>query len=285
MRKQPITSQICDVTCHSVRVHHMLLYINVLIDVLLKVLTICLHSSREVYFALRATVVSLRLKLRFQSYHIEHREKRYTRQAQLVRLLLMSGYSGWNARWCARRRFPLPSAFVLWITVVSFCASSSRSASPPGTVRAFQKISSLQGGFTGPLFNETQFGRSATSLGDLDGDGVGDVAVGSSKDNDAGTGSFAGNHLGAVYILFLNRDGTVKAEQKISDTEGNFRGFLKIGDNFGTSLSNLGDLDGDNITDIAVGAIGDDNGPDFRNRGAVWILFLNKNGTVKHSRR
>ena len=32
----------------------------------------------------------------------------------------------------------------------------------------------------------------------------------------------AASNRGAVYVLFLNNDGTVKAEQKISDTAGGF---------------------------------------------------------------
>jgi hypothetical protein len=43
-------------------------------------------------------------------------------------------------------------------------------------------------------------------------------------------------------------------------------------DSFGFSAVALGDLDGDGIGDLAVGAWGDDDGGD--SQGAVWILFL-----------
>jgi len=142
-----------------------------------------------------------------------------------------------------------------------------------GTVKAHQKISDTEGGFTGTLDNEDIFGASAASLGDLDGDGVTDLAVGAMWDDDGGSWH------GAVWILFLNSDGTVKAHQKISDTEGGFTGTLDNSDYFGHSAASLGDLDGDGVPDLAVGATGDDDGgPD---RGAVWILFLNSDGTVK----
>ena len=75
-----------------------------------------------------------------------------------------------------------------------------------------QKISSTQGGFTGILEFLDSFGVSVASLGDLDGDGVGDLAVGAEGDDDGGIGFFA--ERGAVWILFLNTDGTVKSHQK-----------------------------------------------------------------------
>jgi len=74
-------------------------------------------------------------------------------------------------------------------------------------------------------------------------------------------------------VLLLNANGTVKNHQKISDTNGSFTGELNNTDRFGHSVADLGDLDGDGILDIAVGALQDDDGgPDL---GAVWILSLN----------
>ena len=142
-----------------------------------------------------------------------------------------------------------------------------------GTVKSEQKISDTEGGFTGILDDSDRFGNSVASLGDLDGDGVDDLAVGAVRDDDGGS-----NH-GAVWVLFLNTDGTVKSHQKISDTEGGFTGILHAADFFGFSVASLGDLDGDGVGDLAVGAHGDNDGG--TDRGAVWILFLNANGTVK----
>ena len=142
-----------------------------------------------------------------------------------------------------------------------------------GFVEHVQEISDIEGGFTGELNREDNFGRSVAPLGDLDGDGVTDLAVGAPEDDD---GNF---NSGAVWILFLNADGTVKDHQKISNTEGNLGEGLASLNNFGTALAGLGDLDGDGVPDLAVGVPLDDDGG--QDRGAVWILFLNADGTVK----
>ena len=62
-----------------------------------------------------------------------------------------------------------------------------------------------------------------------------------------GGGIFGGpfDGAGAVWILFLNDDGTVASHQQISSTEGDFTGELDDLDRFGSSLTWLGDLDGD----------------------------------------
>ena len=87
-------------------------------------------------------------------------------------------------------------------------------------------------------------GQSVSSAGDVDGDGLVDLAVGAygSWYSDGGSGR------GQVYVLFLNADGTVKAEQKISSTTGGLVGPLHNFDRFGYSVGSLGDLDGDGVT-------------------------------------
>ena len=157
-------------------------------------------------------------------------------------------------------------------TCVGILASAGTALAQPGWVLSHQKVSDTQGGFTGTLDNEDRFGFSVASLGDLDGDGVGDIVVGAPWDDDGGT------DRGAVWVLFLNPDGTVNSHQKISDTEGAFTGMLDNSDRFGWSVSSLGDLDGDGVTDLAVCAVGDDDGG--IGHGAVWVLFLNASGTV-----
>jgi len=78
--------------------------------------------------------------------------------------------------------------------------------------------------------------------------------------------------LGTINSALAASDGTVKSFQKISDTAGGFTATLDDDDIFGNSVTSIGDIDGDGITDLAVGAEGDDDGG--TDKGAVYILFL-----------
>lgn len=133
-------------------------------------------------------------------------------------------------------------------------------------------ISEGLSGFLGPLDDGDFFGAQVANLGDVDGDGTTDLAVAAYGDDDGGT------DRGAIYILFLNTNGTVASYQKISDLSGMLAaGTLHDGDFFGY-VARLGDLDGNGVPDVAVGAHGDDTGG--TDRGAVHILFLDSSGMV-----
>ncbi len=158
-------------------------------------------------------------------------------------------------------------------------AAALPAAAQVGAVLRHQKISMTEGGFTGPLHEYDLFGIGTSALGDLDGDGVTELAVGAYFDDDGGV------DRGAVWVLFLNDDGTGKAEQKISSTQGGLVGPLDDTDLFGWSVAGLGDLDGDGTSDMAVGAwLDDDAGLELDN-GAVYVLFLDPDGTVKHEQK
>jgi len=135
-----------------------------------------------------------------------------------------------------------------------------------GTVKSWKKISATAGGFEGHLDRQDAFGTSVAALGDMDQDGIGDLAVGAQRDDDGGRDN------GALWILLMNPDATVKSEHKISETAGGFTGDLFENDFFGHAIAPLGDLDGNGTPDIAVGVLGDDDLGD--QSGAVWILTL-----------
>lgn len=137
-----------------------------------------------------------------------------------------------------------------------------------GTLSSVKDANPIEAGQDGLTIiddNHDNFGVSVDTLGDLDGDGIFDLVVGASGDDDGG------DNRGAVYVLFMNADGTLKRHQKISETSGQFGGALKDADAFGYSIASLGDINRDGFNDVAVGAPGDDDGG--INRGAVWILF------------
>ena len=107
----------------------------------------------------------------------------------------------------------------------------------------------------------TKFGRSITVLPDLDGDGTADLAVGAIRDDQGGP------DRGTLWLLFMNPDGSVADEQKLSPV-----GALDAGDELGTDVALLGDLDVDGSPELAVGARLDEDGGE--DSGAVWIVSV-----------
>jgi hypothetical protein len=159
-------------------------------------------------------------------------------------------------------------------------------------VCSYKKVSNTSGNLGNILPASEFFGTSVSSLGDLDGDGVGELLVGATGDNDGSTGS------GAAFIVYLDTDDTVKLDggsgkyRKISNPA--LGGALSSGDGFGSSVADLGDLDGAGGTAraIAVGAWKADSPappcqmgpcpPGTTDSGAVYIVFLKQDGTVDH---
>ena len=149
-----------------------------------------------------------------------------------------------------------------------------------GTVARTVKISDVLAGFNSSMLSGDGFESSITNMGDLNGDGVQDLAVGAHADENDDNSDGA---EGAVYILFMNTNGTVASNIKISD---NLSGFnpegLGINDRFGSSVANIGDVDGDGVQDLAVGAYFDENDDNSdKNEGAIYILFMNTSVGVK----
>ena len=151
-------------------------------------------------------------------------------------------------------------------TILSLCLVATLArpfqAQQPGTVLFTEDISRGAA--------NDQFGRSVDLLGDLDDDGINDLVVGASHSDDGATDA------GSVWILFMQANRTAKTSVKISNNGGGLSYTLGSGDQFGKSVSGLGDVDGDGVEDLAVGAA---------RAGDVYILLLNTDGTVKSDHR
>lgn len=121
------------------------------------------------------------------------------------------------------------------------------------------------------LSDEDYYGISVTSLGDLNEDGVADLAVGAHGDDNGGT------DRGAVHIHFMNSDGSIDSTVEINESTANGP-TLSDEDYYGLAIAAIGDLNGDGVQDLAVGAPEDDSGGSTR--GAVHIHFMNTDGSV-----
>ena len=132
----------------------------------------------------------------------------------------------------------------------------------------FVKIENGLAGLESNIASGDIFGQDHDKVGDVNGDGIIDIVVGSRTADDGGMNN------GAVHILFMNHDGTVQSNQKISMLEGGFTGTLTEGNNFGYGVAGIGDYDNDGIPDIAVAA-------PLTEDQAIYIIHLNSDGTVK----
>ncbi len=99
----------------------------------------------------------------------------------------------------------------------------------------------------------------AIAIGDFDGDGIMDAAVGAPGEDD---------NKGLVHVLFGAVDGLTAIDSQIwKPGSDNFPGNWEPGDLSGSALA-AGDFNGDGFADLAIGTPGEDNG-----QGAVNVLY------------
>ena len=107
-----------------------------------------------------------------------------------------------------------------------------------------------------------QFGFSAINVGDMDGDGFNELAVG------APSNDYNGNDAGAVYVFPGPITGTLFADEADATIYG-----ASNAARAGWSLASVGDFDGDTVVDIAIGSPRDRRGG--YDAGAVSIVHGN----------
>jgi hypothetical protein len=116
-------------------------------------------------------------------------------------------------------------------------------------------------------------GDSVSTAGDVNGDGLADLIIGARDD------SPNGNHSGASFVVFGKTDGAVI---ELSSIEAGSGGFVINGvstsDVSGVSVSAAGDVNGDGLDDLIIGADGDD--PNGSSSGTSFVVFGKTDGIV-----
>ncbi len=174
-------------------------------------------------------------------------------------------------------------SFSLSILLAGLCAGQPLAAlQVPGSIVRSIKIDADAVGAPG-LRPGDAFGRALALVGDLDGDGRPELAVGAPATDDGA------ERAGAVWILFLNADGSLRRSQKISQRYGGLRATLYEDNTFGKALCAVGDVDGDGTPDLLVGApkspASDQHVEERPFEESVYLLFLKPDGTVRDERK
>jgi hypothetical protein len=121
-------------------------------------------------------------------------------------------------------------------------------------------------GFVINGYYENQYlGTSVSGAGDINGDGIDDLIIGSPYD-----GSFS---RGVSYVIFGQMD-EFSSSINAYDVNGT-NGFAIVGspgDLAGSAVSGVGDVNGDGIDDLLIGAPGADS-YDYNNVGSSYVVF------------
>ena len=119
-------------------------------------------------------------------------------------------------------------------------------------------------------------GRSVSGAGDVNGDGLDDLIIGA-----AGVDGMNGSDSGASYLVFGKTDGNAIALSDIADDAGFVINGGDSGDLSGVSVSGAGDINGDGLDDLIIGA--SFAGPNGNRSGASYLVFGKTDGSTVES--
>jgi hypothetical protein len=123
-----------------------------------------------------------------------------------------------------------------------------------GSMTAAGAHAILRGVFT------NDWAGASLGAGDLDGDGISDLAIGAWGSDSSADGG------GAVFVVY----GPVNHDVNLENAPTIITG-AEVGDAFGFSTAIVADINGDGLADLLVGAVGQDGGgPDS---GAAYLFY------------
>jgi hypothetical protein len=147
--------------------------------------------------------------------------------------------------------------------------AGSAQALAAGPFPATLELSSLDGA-NGFVLNGIDAGdgsgRSVSSAGDVNGDGVDDLIIGA---------PFAEYYTGESYVVFggpgVGAGGSLDLST-LNGTNGFVINGIDAGDRSGRSVSSAGDVNGDGVDDVIIGAYGADPNGQY-NAGESYVVF------------